>query len=390
MKRLPGLLLLLAPVCSLAACTETGPRGATGPTGPQGSAGPQGSGVGEPDTVGAVYAMSNDPSHNEVWAFARHSDGSLGDSWAFPTGGAGTGTALADQGAIFLDAAAKQVFAVNAGDNTISMLAIADDGSLDVVGAPVASGGVKPVSITEHAGAVYVLNAGDANDAPNVAGFTASATGLATNSVALPLSTTSAASAAPAQISFTPDASHLVVTEKGTGEIDTYAVDGSGVASGLHSQLAAGGATATPYGFGFSGDGTLLVTEAAGAVSSYAMSAEGALTATTTSASTHQAAPCWMAAAGTWGWAINAGSDSITGFTVGAGGAITLTTPTGVAATTANKPLDAALSSDGKFLYVIAANDHALSTYAVNADSTLTRMPDVLGLPAAAEGLAAD
>lgn len=55
-----------------------------------------------------------------------------------------------------------------------------------------------------------------------------------------------------------------------------------------------------------------------------------------------------------------------------------------------NKPLDAAVSSDGKFLYVIDANDHALSTYAVNADGSLTRHPDVLGLPASAEGLAAD
>lgn len=334
--------------------------------------------------------MSNNPTHNEVWAFTRRSDGSLVEPWAFPTDGTGTGTSLADQGAVFLDAAAKQVFVVNAGTNTVSMMSIQSDGSLELVGNPVASGGVKPVSISESNGTVYVLNAGDTDDAPNVAGFTASANGLTSNAVTLALSTASAASAAPAQIGFTPDGSHLVVTEKGTGEIDTYAVNASGVASSLHSQVTAGGAGATPYGFAFGAGGTLLVTEAAGAVSAYTVASDGAITTTTASASTNQAAPCWMAAGGTWGWAINAGSDSVTGYNVGVDGTISLTVASGVAATTANKPLDAALSSDGKYLYVIDANDHSLSTYAVNADGSLTRQPDVLGLPASAEGIAVD
>jgi 6-phosphogluconolactonase (cycloisomerase 2 family) len=334
--------------------------------------------------------MSNDAAHNEVWAFARLSDGSLADPWAFPTDGTGTGASLADQGAIFLDAAAKRVFAVNPGNNTISMFATQSDGSLALVGSAMASGGTHPVSITENAGTVYVVNAGDATHAPNVAGFTATANGLTANSVTLALSTESAASAAPAQISFTPDGGHLVVTEKGTGQIDTYAVDANGVASGLHSEVTAGGGGAVPYGFAFGAGGTLLVTEAAGAVSAYTVAADGTLTTTTTSASTHQAAPCWMAAGGTWGWAINAGSDSITGYNVAADGSISLTVANGVAATTANKPLDAALSSDGKYLYVIDANDHSLSTYAVNSDGSLTRHPDVLGLPATAEGIAVE
>ena len=390
MSRLHSLLFLLAPLAT--ACT--GSMGATGPEGPEGATGPQGPAGSAadpgPSVAGAVYLMSNDAAHNEVWAFARRSDGSLGDSWAFPTGGTGTGAGLGDQGAIALDAAAKQIFVVNAGNNTISMLAIQPDGSLELVGAPVASGGVKPISITEHAGAVYVLDAGDATTAPNIAGFTASASGLSSNGVSLGLSTAVAATANAAQISFTPDGAHLVVTEKGTGMIDTYAVDGSGVASGRQSQVTAGGATATPYGFAFTSDGTLLVTEAAGAVSAYAIASSGELTATTSSAPTHQAAPCWMAASGNWGWAVNAGSDSITGYNVASNRTIALSTASGVAATTANKPLDAAVSSDGKFLYVIDANDHALSTYAVNADGSLTRHPDVRGLPAFAEGIAVD
>lgn len=390
MSRSYALLALLSSL--VVACTgSTGPAGPEGPAGEQGSAGPQGSDAPPGPTVaGAVYVSSNDSGHNEVWAFARNSDGSLGDPWAFSTDGAGTGASLGDQGSVFLDAAAKRVFVVNAGSNTVSMFAIEDDGSLTLLGTPADSGGTKPISVTEHGGVAYVLNAGDASHAPSIAGFHATDTGLTSNAVSLTLSTLVASSAAAAQLSFTPDGKHLIATEKGTGEIDSYEVDATGIATGPHSQLAAGGATATPYGFGFSGNGTLLVTEAAGAVSAYAISSTGTLTATTTSLSTHQAAPCWMAAGATWGWAINAGSDSVTGYNVAADGTLTLTKGTGIAAATANKPLDAALSSDGAFLYVLDSVDHAISTYAIAADGSLARRHDVIGLPATAVGLAAN
>ena len=390
MLRTRSLLLVL---CSLVVgCTgSTGPAGPEGAAGAPGPQGPPGPGVDAgPGVVGAVYIASNDSAHNEVWAFARSADGSLSDPWAFSTGGTGTGTSLGDQGAVFLDATAKYVFAVNAGSNTVSMFTVDADGSLTLVGTPPSSGGVKPISVTEHGGHVYVLNAGDETNAPTVAGYSASATGLASNSVSLALSTAVSSAAAAAQISFTPDGQHLVVTEKGTGQIDTYNVDGTGVATGPHTQTAAGGAGATPYGFAFSQNGTLLVTEAAGSVSAYSISATGVLAATTTSLSTHQAAPCWMAAGGNWGWAVNAGSDSVTGYSVASDGTIQLTTSSGIAAATANKPLDAALSSDGELLYVIDSNDHAISTYEIATDGSLKRRPDIIGLPATAEGIAAN
>ena len=97
-----------------------------------------------------------------------------------------------------------------------------------------------------------------------------------------------------------------------------------------------------------------------------------------------------MAAGNGWGWAINAGSDSVTGYNVASDGTLSLTASSGVAAGTANKPIDAALSSDGAFLYVLDATDHAISTYSIDTAGALTRLPDFLGLPAAAEGIAAN
>ena len=384
------LLAFLLPLA--VACTgSTGPTGPEGPTGPTGPQGPAGPGVdAAPGPAGAVYLISNDSGHNEVWALARAVDGSLSAPTAYATGGTGTSASLGDQGAVFLDAAAHQLFAVNAGSATVSMFSIASDGSLTLVGAPVAAGGAMPVSVTEHGGTVYVLDAGNATTAPNIAGFTVGAQGLTSKDISLALSTNVAATAAAAQISFTPDGNHLVVTEKGTGKIDTYEIGSGGAATGPQVQTAAGGAASTPYGFAFSGNGTLLVTEAAGAVSAYAVSSTGTLTAKTTSLSTHQAAPCWMAAGSTWGWAINAGSDSVTGYDVATDGTITLTAASGVAGTTAAKPLDAALSADGTFLYVLDAADHAISTFAIAADGSLDRRADFVGLPDFAEGLAAE
>ena len=376
------------------AAGTAGPAGAEGPAGSVGATGSQGSAGPAPDAgptiAGALYLTSNDSSHNEVWTLARYSDGSLGVPWAFPTGGTGTGASLADQGAVFLDATAKQVFAINAGSSSVSMFSIHSDGSLVLVGSAVASGGIAPISVSEHGGYVYVLNSGDGSHAPNISGFSAGANGLLSNEITLPLSTASSVGAGAAQISFTPDGNHLVVTEKGTGMIDTFEVSVAGAATGPQVQSSAGGAASTPYGFGFSGNGTLLVSEAAGAVSSYRISSIGALTSATTSLSTHQAAPCWIAAGSTWGWAINAGSDSITGYNVATDGTMTLTASSGIAATTANKPLDAALSSDGKYLYVLDSIDRSISTFDVEADGSLVRRPDFLGLPQFAEGLAAD
>jgi 6-phosphogluconolactonase (cycloisomerase 2 family) len=48
------------------------------------------------------------------------------------------------------------------------------------------------------------------------------------------------------------------------------------------------------------------------------------------------------------------------------------------------------VSSDGQFLYVLDSNDHAISTYEIGTDGSLTRHPDFLGLPAAAEGITAN
>src|SRR5204862_9617 len=77
----------------------------------------------------------------------------------------------------------------------------------------------RPISATLHGKSLYVLNAGGAG---NVTGFTVgrdSLTPLAGSTQPL-----AAGSSGPAQVSFNPSGDTLVVTEKGSHTIDTYAV----------------------------------------------------------------------------------------------------------------------------------------------------------------------
>ena len=99
------------------------------------------------------------------------------------------------------------------------------------------------------------------------------------------------------------------------------------------------------------------------------------------SVATGQAATCWVASAGSFFYASNAGSASLTGFLSGAGGQLTSlgnsTTDVGT--------VDAAASTDGRFLYVQAGGPGNVDAFRVNADGSLTAL-GALTVPGAAGG----
>lgn len=335
-----------------------------------------------PVAPSAIYTSTNDTAGNMVLVYERGIDGSLSTNKpkSYATGGAGSGASLGDQGALAFDSTWTKLFVVNAGDDSVSMLAVEDDGSLTLL-ANVPSGGTRPISVTVSGDLLYVLNAGDVANAGGISGFRIGASSLtAIAGSTQPLSTASAAG--PAQISFAPGTNVLVVTEKATNSIDTYVVAADGSASAPDVQASAGN---VPYGFAFSGDGHLLVTEAmTAAVSSYSIGADGTLTVVTPSSSTGgQNAPCWMSAAGAYGWSANAASNTVTSYAVAADG--TLTNLGSIAA--GNKPLDQAISPDGKYLYVLDGQDHGISVFGINGNGTLSGQLELSGLPVTAAGL---
>ena len=348
---------------------------------------------------GLVYTETNAAAGNEIAAFATRPDGGLVAVDTFATGGLGTGAPLGSQGALLLrhgllPGFGSQLFAVNAGDNTISTFGVRPDGSLQLQNV-VPSGGATPISLTSHGRLLYVLNAGSLM----ISGFTIDAHGGLTP---LPGSTQPLGSgaASPEQIGFSPNGRVLVVTEKASGTIDTFTLGPGGLAGPAQTTASAGDG---PYGFAFDPRGDLIVSDAASAaVTSYALSNDGALSVIDGPVSTNgQGAPCWVVTTetGRYAYVANTAAGTISGYAVDHGH-LTLLDPSGVSGVVGpgSSPFDVAIGStnffarffgNGRFLYNLGEGTHVLSAFRLSSDGTLTQTGQITGLSPSAAGLAA-
>ncbi len=337
--------------------------------------------------LNAVYVQTNQPSGNSIAVFDRAADGSLQLSETVSTGGLGTGASLASARSVILSQDGQWLFAVNAGSNDVSVFRVSASGLALVDRA--ASGGSLPISVTNYKDLVYVLNSGGAG---NITGFTVDNAGQL---AAIPGSTQplSGAGVSPAEVAFSTDGSTLVVTEKSTSMIDTYAVDANGVAAGPVPHASSG---STPYGFAFTQQGYLIVSEAFGgaplasAVSSYDVSGNQ-LSVISPSVATGQTAACWIAISrnGKFAYSTNAGSGSVSAYRVGNDGSLSLIDGAAGITGAGTSPIDAGVSVDGQSLYVLNGATHDLSAFAIQADGALIKIGTFEGLPAGSSGLAA-
>ena len=332
----------------------------------------------------AVYTITNQVAGNAVAVFARATDGTLTAAATFATGGTGTGAGLGSQGAVTLSRDGRLVFAVNAGSNDVSVLRVDQNGLSLLSRTP--SGGTVPTSVTVSRNVVYVLNTGGTG---NITGFRLnSAGGLAP--IAGSTKAFSGGAVAPAQVSFSPDGSQLVVSEKGTSLLDVYAVNEDGVAGERQSFPSAGG---TPFGFAFGPRKLLFVSEAAapGSASSYVLNRSDQLRLVSGAVVTHQGAPCWAVVTedGRFGYTGN-GSGSVSAFSIGHNGAIRLLDADGANAVISGGVNDIALSTNSRYLYVLkTGGEQAIYAFRVQDDGHLRALGPIGGLPAGTRGLAA-
>ena len=336
--------------------------------------------------AGRVFTLTNSTSGNAVQAYNRSSDGSLSPIGTFSTGGLGTGTGLGNQGALALTPGHEQLIAVNPGSDTVALLRVLPHALKlkDVV----ASGGVKPISVTIHDDLVYVLNAGGSISGFELRGYHLQAIADSTRLLS------GAASPGAAQVSFSPDGGVLLVTEKNTNLIDSYVVNGDGTATDPTPQASSG---STPFGFAFGPSGRAYVSEAFGgapglsAVSSYNVASAGALSVVTASLQDTQSAACWVVVTNDerFAYTTNTGSGNVSSFAIAANGSLTLLSA--VAGTTGAGPIDMALTSGDGFLYTLDSGAHSISGFAVDPDdgSLASITTGVSGLPVGANGLAA-
>jgi 6-phosphogluconolactonase len=330
-----------------------------------------------------VYTSTNSAAGNQVLAFARGSDGVLTAAGTYNTGGTGT-AANYGQGAVTLSPDRQTLLVVDAGSDQVSDFAVLPDGALRLRNV-VASGGMTPTSVAIRGGLAVVLNsAGTAN----VTAFFATPAGL----VAIPGGSQplSAGASGPEDVAISPDGRHVVVTEKLSDTIDTFAI-------GLFGNLAPAvtSASDSPLSFAetFTPAGELLVADdgAAGtsAVSPYRIAANGTLDATQAAVPDGQTAACWITLGQNGNVFVdNAGTQIISIYHLSLFGLVTLTgnfSPgTGVT------PLDNSVSSDGENLYAFEAvsGSDQLGEFTIGANGALTSV-GTQALPTGSEGVAA-
>lgn len=334
------------------------------------------------DGPGTVFTSTNAAAGNAVLTFERAPGGGLVAAGATPTGGAGTGAGLGNQGALALDD--DRLYVVNAGSDDISVFAVRRGGL--VLLQRIGSGGTRPISLTVSRDALYALNAGGGG----VTGFRIGGRGLLRP---IPGAAQALAGAGPAQVSAAPDGRTLVVTEKATNTIDTFAVGRFGRLEPAVSHPSNG---ATPFGFAFDPFGHAIVSEAHGGaagastVSSYDVR-RGAFASISAAVPNLQGAACWVAIGGDGrvAYVANTGSRTVSGYRIARDGTIALLDPSGVTATTGAAPADLDESGDGRGLFVRNGGDGTISSYRERSDGSLLPAGTVAGIPAGSSGLVA-
>jgi 6-phosphogluconolactonase (cycloisomerase 2 family) len=380
MRKFAGLGLAAGAVLGLSALVGPGVAGADGHFGGPGSGGGG-------DHV--VFVQTDNTSGNQVVAYDRAGNGTLTWAHTYATGGLGgalSGAAvddLASQGSLTYDQDHDLLYAVNAGSDTVSVFSVRGDQlTLRQV---VSSGGPFPVSVAVHGNEVDVLNA---ENGGSVQGYVVafdhllplpgSNRALGLNAAATPQFTTT-----PGQVAFSPDGSKLIVTTKANGnDIDVFNVGPFGYLSASPVVNAEPGAV--PFGVTFDAAGHLVVAESSSttpAVATFALNRNGTVTQLDL-VPTGEAATCWIAPAGGFLYASNAGSAAVSGYQENASsGQLTLL------GATATDPgtVDASATANGQFLYVQTGANGIVDEFHVNAGGTLTEL-DTVTVPSAVAG----
>lgn len=362
------------------------------------TAGVVGAGVAEasPDSgfhehTHALFVQTDTLSGNTIQSYSRSDDGSITPAGSYATGGLGgqaTGSSadpLASQGSLVLTNDGHTLLAVNAGSNSISVFSV--EGTELHLTQVIGSDGQFPVSIAVHGFDVAVLNVGGSGSVAEFAQFFGRVFPRPSETRSLGLANTNPPFfvSGPGQVGYTPDGRHLVVTDKhSTDAIQTFSVSRFGELGAAPVSTAS--QSPVPFAFNFDGAGRLVVTEAgASHVSTYSVNSDGTLAAIGT-VSDGGAALCWISSSDGFYYGSNAGSGTLSSFTVGAGGVPVLDQATAAAAHPGTT--DSVVSPDGSTLYVESGGSGLLDTFHIHSDGTLTAV-QTIAVPVASEGLAA-
>jgi 6-phosphogluconolactonase (cycloisomerase 2 family) len=324
-----------------------------------------------------VFVQTDNLSGNTIAVYDRSPDGTLIPAGTYATGGDGGQLAgsvvdhLASQNSLAYNAATRELFAVNAGSDTISVFQVG--GGRLHLRQVISSGGTFPASVAINGDLVYVLNS---TGGGSIQGFRLSGGELSPiagswRSLGLSPTATPQFVNTPGDIAFSPNGSQLLVTTKAnTDAIDVFAIDSSGQPSQTPVINTEPGQV--PFALAFTGQQLNVAQAGSDSVAGFTLNGDGTLTPTFAVA-TGGLATCWLVADGSALFAGNAASATETSI---------LASPTGglsVTATTATDPgtVDAAATPDGRYLYVQTGRNGVVDEFSVGASGSLTELGSV-------------
>ena len=197
----------------------------------------------------------------------------------------------------------------------------------------IGSGGQFPSSVAVHHDLVYVMNAGGEGsiNGYRVDGDRLTPIAGSERSLGLDNTTPPFFLGSPGQIGITANGSELLVSAKGNGYVDAFALgpDGQPAATPVNTQTGP-----VPFGFVLDRRGQVVLTDASGSANTYHVLPSGALTPTGTAAANGQAATCWITEARGYFYATNTASNTITGYAETPHGQLSLLNASGVSAST--------------------------------------------------------
>jgi hypothetical protein len=336
--------------------------------------------------AGAVFVQTDETSGNTITVYDRHWDGTLAAAGSYLTGGDGGALAgsvvdhLASQNSLVYDASRGELFAVNAGSDTISTFDV--NGDRLHLRQVISSGGTFPVSITVHGDLAYALNALNGGSVQGYRILSGRLVAIPGSSRPLGLdpSATPQFTTTPGDIAFTADGRDVLVTTKANGnDIDVFSVSWNGQLSSHAVVNSEPGDV--PFSLAFEPGDQVVVGEAGtNAVQSFALRANGTLVPGSTVAA-GGAATCWLVSDGPLLFAGNAGSGTESSVVDSPFGQLGLTTTT----PTDGGTVDAAASPDGRYLYVQTGALGIVDEFHIGPAGTLSAVGSVT-VPDAAGG----
>jgi 6-phosphogluconolactonase (cycloisomerase 2 family) len=321
-----------------------------------------------------LYSETNTTSNTIVRMARNAADGSLTVTDSTSTGGVGTngltvaGTtaaanSLGSQFAVTTSSDGKTLFAVNAGDNTISAFSIDSTGKLTLLKKNGADD--FPNSLGYSKGYLYAAFLGTSK---LIAYKVASDGSLTAVSIKL---LTAGGLFVPTQVKASPDGAFLLVGSK-SAAILSYPIGADGTLGAAVRNSTANTVDLTkdiqvPFDGVFVGNRIYVVADVKTAsLASYTLNADGTLSQPISVVPNLQQASCWLSITPNGKWAyVGNGSGSISLYSVSTTGVLAL-----VNAMAANEDIavagDSWISGDGKYLYSTYLKDGSVVAYSIN------------------------